>query len=59
MVHLSYWLIGGTWLREKERRYPGDFYEILREAILTDKAVFDKCEITAYGRCDLNTALHH
>jgi len=47
--------------KKKRKTLPSDFYEILRRGDIEEiKAVFDKCEITAYaGRCDLNTALHH
>lgn len=47
--------------KKKRKTLPSDFYEILRIGDIDEiKAVFDKCEITAYaGRCDLNTALHH
>ena len=47
--------------KKKRKTLPSDFYEILRRGDIEEiKAVFDKCEITAYaGRSDLNTALHH
>jgi ankyrin repeat protein len=47
--------------KKKRKTLPSDCYEILRRGDIEEiKAVFDKCEITAYaGRCDLNTALHH
>ena len=47
--------------KKKRKTLPSDFYEILRRGDIDEiKAVFDKCEITAYaGRCDLDTALHH
>ena len=48
-------------VKKKRKTLPSDFYEILRRGDIEEiKAVFDKCEITAYaGRSDLNTALHH
>ena len=44
--------------KKKRKTLPSDFYEILRRGDIDEiKAVFDKCEITAYaGRCDLDTA---